>query len=195
MPKLITKLTPALNSGMVLSVILASDPDNCWVPKMGKDGEWYLRNVAHEEPIPLAEWLSFMTQDLRKKGKMASGTTASSNNVKVWVTDDKTGDALLLSLNSAEWDAFVEEWGPEPEPEPVAGAATARDACAAGTLNAILNVIGDYASHPKKKRNLADLKSGLEAVLSPPRQNKKMKACKAPVKKARHLQPPQVASS
>ena len=107
MPKLITKLTPALKSGMVLSVILASDPDNCWVPKMGKDGEWYLRNVAHEEPIPLAEWLSFMTQDLRKKGKMASGTTASSNNVKVWVTDDKTGDALLLSLNSAEWDAFV----------------------------------------------------------------------------------------
>ena len=113
----------------------------------------------------------------------------------IWVTDDKTGDALLLSLNSAEWDAFVEEWGPEPEPEPVAGAATARDACAAGTLNAILNVIGDYASHPKKKRNLADLKPGLEAVLSPPRQKKKMKVCKAPVKKPRHLQPPQVASS
>ena len=42
------------------------------------------------------------------RDKMASGTTASSNNVKVWVTDDKTGDALLLSLNSAEWDAFVE---------------------------------------------------------------------------------------
>ena len=66
---------------------------------------------------------------------------------------------------------------------------------AAGTLNAILNVIGDYASHPKKKRNLADLKSGLEAVLSPPRQKKKMKVCKAPVKKPRHLHPPQVASS